>query len=171
MPRIGGSHELEGDRHMTRISNRSLVVVFGIVLAAAIATGSSSGAGSTTYLPASEVAAAFAKGRPLLEVDTYKIHASRREGPGQAEVHVRDTDIIYVLDGSATIVTGGTVVEPQTVAQDEVRGRLIDGGETRQLAKGDVLVVPNGVPHWFKAVQPPLLYYVVKVTATNGGTR
>jgi glc operon protein GlcG len=133
--------------------------------------GSSSGAGSTTYLPASEVAAAIAKGRPLLEVEDYKIHASRREGPGQAEVHARDTDIIYVLDGAATIVTGGTVVEPQTVAQDEVRGRLIEGGETRQLAKGDVLVVPNGVPHWFQAVQPPLLYYVVKVAASNGGTR
>ena len=156
---------------MIRISNRALAVAGGVVLAAVLAMGSSSGAGSTTYLPASEVAAAFAKGRPLLEVEGYKIHASRREGPGQAEVHARDTDIIYVLDGAATIVTGGTVVEPQTVAQDEVRGRQIDGGETRQLAKGDVLVVPGGVPHWFKTVQPPLLYYVVKVTAPSGGTR
>ena len=156
---------------MKRISNRALLVLGGVGLAAVMASGSPGGAGPTTYVPASDVAAAFAKGRPLLEVEGYKIHASRREGPGQAEVHVRDTDIIYVLDGSATIVTGGTVVESQTVAQDEVRGRLIEGGDTRQLAKGDVFVVPNGVPHWFKAVQPPLLYYVVKVSAPNGGTR
>jgi mannose-6-phosphate isomerase-like protein (cupin superfamily) len=126
---------------------------------------------ATTYLPAAEVTAAFAKGRPLVEVDGYKIHASRRETAGQAEVHARDTDVIYVLEGGATIVTGGTVVEPRTVAEDEVRGRLIDGGATRELARGDVFVIPNGVPHWFKTVQAPLLYYVVKVTAPSGGTR
>ena len=152
-------------------SIRAILALGGVGLAAVTLAGSPGGPGSTTYVPAGEVAAAFAKGRPLVEVEGYKIHASRRERPGQAEVHVRDTDIIYVLDGSATIVTGGTVVESQTVAQDEVRGRLIEGGETRRLAKGDVFVVPNGVPHWFKAVQPPLLYYVVKVTAPAGGTR
>jgi mannose-6-phosphate isomerase-like protein (cupin superfamily) len=156
---------------MKRIPIRTLLVGAGLGVAAATLTGSPGGADTTTYLPAAGVTAAFAKGRPLYEVEGYKIHASRREGPGQAEVHVRDTDIIYVLDGAATIVTGGAVVEPRTVAQDEVRGRSIDGGETRQLAKGDVLVVPNGVPHWFESVQPPLLYYVVKVTAPMGGAR
>src|SRR4030095_12664287 len=102
--------------------------------------------------------AAYAKGRPLVEGDGYKIHASRREAPGQAEVHTRDTDVIYVLDGSATIVTGGTVVSPKSIAAEEMRGASIDGGDARTLSKGDVLVVPNGVPHWFKTVQPPLLY-------------
>jgi mannose-6-phosphate isomerase-like protein (cupin superfamily) len=124
-----------------------------------------------TYLAAADVAAAFATGRPLLEVDGFKVHASRRETAGTAEVHVRDTDVIYVLEGSATIVTGGTVVSPRTVAADELRGTHIDGGQPRALAKGDVFVVPNGVPHWFKTVEAPLLYYVVKVTAADGGTR
>ncbi len=54
-----------------------------------------------TYIAAAEVTAAFAKGRPLLEVDGYKIHASRREGPGQVEIHTRDTDVVYVLEGGA----------------------------------------------------------------------
>jgi glc operon protein GlcG len=77
-----------------------------------------------------------------------------------------------VLDGSATIVTGGTVVSPKPIAAEEIRGASIDGGETRTLSKGDVMVVPNGVPHWFKTVEPPLLYYVVKVAAPkDGGTR
>src|SRR5215218_3234023 len=151
---------------------RILIGLAGLLASAtAIAVHASAGAGATTYLPAADVTAAFAKGRPLLEVEGYKIHASRRETAGQAEVHVRDTDVIYVLEGGATIVTGGTVVAPHTVAADEVRGTLIEGGDARTLAKSDVFVVPNGVPHWFKTVQAPLLYYVVKVTAPAGGTQ
>jgi hypothetical protein len=53
---------------------------------------------------------------PLLETAGYKIHASRREGPGMAEVHVRDTDIVYVLEGTATVVTGGDVMEGRETA-------------------------------------------------------
>ena len=119
--------------------------------------------------------AAFAAGKPLLENGQFKIHASRREAAGMAEVHTRDTDIVYVLDGSATLVTGGTVVDGKATAMDEIRGASISGGETRRLVKGDVVVVPNGVPHWFKQVNGPLLYYVVKVTAPAmtemGGSR
>src|SRR5687767_9875942 len=63
-----------------------------------------------TYIPSARVSAAFAKGEPLLETSSYKVHASLREASGKAEVHLRDTDIIYVLEGTATIVTGGTVV-------------------------------------------------------------
>lgn len=116
-----------------------------------------------TYFDKDKVRSAFAKGAPLTEVDKYKVHASRREAPGMAEVHVRDTDIIYVLDGSATFVTGGTVVDPKTTATDEIRGKEITGGETRQLVKGDVMIVPSGTPHWFQKVNGPLTYYVVKV--------
>ena len=110
-----------------------------------------------------DVLAAFAKGMPLLEVEDYKIHASRREGPGMAEIHTRDTDIAYVLEGSATLVTGGTVVGLKPTGPEELRGSAITGGETRQLQPGDVVVIPNGVPHWFKNVTAPFLYYVVKV--------
>lgn len=127
------------------------------------------GAAEVTYLESAKVAAAFAKGTPLLEVDGYKIHASRRDAPGIAEVHERDTDIIYVLDGAATFVTGGTAVETNTIAPEEIRGKEIRGGQTRRLVKGDVIVVPNGVPHWFQEVQGPLTYYVVKVRSAQGG--
>ena len=54
------------------------------------------------------------------------------------------------------------IVRCGEVAVDEIRGKLIEGGETRQLAKGDVSIVPAGVPHWFKEVTIPFLYYVVK---------
>jgi mannose-6-phosphate isomerase-like protein (cupin superfamily) len=118
-----------------------------------------------TYFPADRVAAAFAKGAVLFDGQgrNYMVHASRREAAGQAEVHTRDTDIIYVLAGSTTFVTGGTVVDGRTTAPDEIRGAAIEDGESRRLSKGDVIIVPNGTPHWFKAVEGPVLYYVVKV--------
>jgi len=116
-----------------------------------------------TYFDHAQVEAGFAKGSVLFNAsDKYMVHASRRETPGQAEIHTKDADIVYVLDGTATIVTGGTAVDTKSVAPDEIRGVKIDGGESRQLAKGDVLIVPAGVPHWFKEVSNPFLYYVVK---------
>ena len=120
---------------------------------------------AVTQIDAAAVRAAFAKGMPLLETPGYKVEASRREVAGQVEVHVRDTDVIYVLEGSARFVTGGSVVAPKTVAPGEIRGSEISGGTTRELAPGEVVVVPNGVPHWFQAVGGPVLYYVVKVTS------
>ncbi len=118
-----------------------------------------------SYFPGSEVSAAFSKGAVLLDGTgrNYMIHASRREKEGQAEVHTLDTDIIYVLEGSATFVTGGTVVDGKTTEPNEIRGASIQGGVTRELRKGDIIVVPNSTPHWFKSVNGPLTYYVVKV--------
>ena len=122
------------------------------------------GDGGVTYLAHDQITAAFAKGAPLIEVTDYKIHASRRESvPGLAEIHTRDTDIIYVLEGSATLVTGGRAVEAKPTGPEELRGSAIEGGETREIVPGDLVVVPNGTPHWFKQVTGPLLYYVVKV--------
>jgi uncharacterized protein GlcG (DUF336 family)/mannose-6-phosphate isomerase-like protein (cupin superfamily) len=140
-------------------------------LSATSTSESSTTSGDVTFVAADKTMTAFAKGQPLVETATYKVHASRREAPGMAEIHTRDTDIIYVLDGRATIVTGGSAIDSKTTAADEVRGARIDGGATRTLAKGDVLIVPAGVPHWFRDVTGPFLYYVVKVTAPAGGTR
>jgi mannose-6-phosphate isomerase-like protein (cupin superfamily) len=107
----------------------------------------------------------FAAGAVLLDGTgrNYSINTSRRTDPGQAEIHNLDTDIFYLLDGSATLVTGGTAVEAKATAPNEMRGTRIDGGETHQLSKGQVVVIPAGVPHWFQAVSGNLLYYTVKV--------
>jgi glc operon protein GlcG len=134
----------------------------------AVGDESSADATATTYLDHDAVAAAFAEGRPLLEVPGYKVHASRRDAPGEAEVHLWETDVIYVLDGEATFVTGGTVTEPQESAPGQIRGSAIEGGTEHHLAKGDVVVVPHHEPHWFKEVQAPFLYFVVKPIAAKG---
>ena len=118
------------------------------------------------FIDAKFVADSFAKGAVLEDGsngENYMVHASRRDKPGMSEVHELDTDIIYVLEGTATFVTGGRSVDPKMVAANEFRGSMIDGGETRQLQKGDVVIVPKGTPHWFKQVDGAFLYYVVKV--------
>jgi glc operon protein GlcG len=118
-----------------------------------------------TYFPSRDVESSFNKGAVLVDGTNrnYMIHTSRREKPGMAEVHEQDADLIRVVDGNATLVTGGSVVDPAPTGPGEIRGKSINGGETFQLAKGDVVVVPAGVPHWFKDVTSPFLYYVVKV--------
>jgi len=121
-----------------------------------------------THFDKNTVSGAFAKGAPLIETEGYKVHASRRDAPGLAEVHLRETDVIYVLEGAATLVTGGTVVDGKTTAPGEIRGPAIRDGETRRLVKGDVVVVPEETPHWFKEVSPPFLYFVVKPISAGG---
>jgi mannose-6-phosphate isomerase-like protein (cupin superfamily) len=119
---------------------------------------------NVTHFPAERVAAGFARGGPLLETGDYKIHTARRTAPGEAELHAADTDIFHIIDGSATFVTGGTISNERNEAPGEIRGKEITGGKSQRLSKGDVIVIPAGVPHWFNDVEAPLLYYVVKVT-------
>ena len=119
-----------------------------------------------SYFESKTVSAAFSNGAVLLDgADgrNYMVHASHRDKPGLAEIHTLDTDIVYVLEGTATFVTGGTAVEPKTIEPNEIRGSSIADGQTRKLVKGDVIVVPKGVPHWFKEISSPFNYYVVKV--------
>ena len=78
-------------------------------------------------------------------------------------VFARDRHPSEVRGGKATFVTGGNAVETKNIAADEIRGSSIQGGDTREIAEGDVIVVPNGVPHWFKQISGPFTYYVVKV--------
>ncbi len=118
---------------------------------------------NVTYFDKEKVREAFAKGAVLFDgSDKYMVHTSRRDKAGMAEVHVKDADIIYVQEGTATFVTGGTVVDGKNIAADEIRGSQINGGETRLISKGDVIIVPAGTPHWFKEIPAPMTYYVVK---------
>ncbi|HET9270503.1 MAG TPA: heme-binding protein [Vicinamibacterales bacterium] len=136
--------------------------------AAALARNSDEGAHgpAVSYWKAADVTAAFAKGSVLFDGEdgrNYMVHASHRDAAGMAEVHELDADIIYVLEGAATFVTGGTAENLKPTAANELRGSGIRGGETRRITKGDVLIVPKGTPHWFQQVTSPFNYYVVKV--------
>lgn len=136
-------------------------------------TGMTNGHNSlpVTYIESQKVAASFAKGAVLVGEDehmmhaarNYMVHASHRDKAGVVEIHELDTDIVYVLKGSAELITGGTPVGAKTIAPHEFRAPTVNSGETRKLVPGDVVIIPNGVPHWFKEVEAPFDYYVVKV--------
>jgi len=144
-------------------SKRISPFLTALLVLACIAADRPPGSG-VIHLDHAKVAEVFAHGGTLLATNNFKVMALRRDGPGEVEVHDRDTDIVYVLEGSASFVTGGNATESRTIGPGETRAKGIDGGEERRLVKGDVMVIPNGVPHWFKEVSGPFLYYVVKVS-------
>jgi glc operon protein GlcG len=134
--------------------------------AAAFAASASSAPAAVSHWKSDEVKAAFAKGSVLFDGAggrNYMVHASHRESPGMVEIHELDADIIYVLDGAATLVTGGSIQGAAVTAPNEIRGTSVTNGDVRRISKGDVLIVPSGTPHWFKDVSGSLNYYVVKV--------
>ena len=116
-----------------------------------------------TYISAGDVEAKFQTGGLLLDAANYKVDAGRRTGAGEAEFHARTADIMRVMHGNATVITGGELVDSREVAPGEIRARAIGGGNTHHLVEGDVLVVPAGVPHQFAVVSDPFLYFVTKV--------
>ena len=99
----------------------------------------------------------------MLDTSGYKIDAGRREGPGEVEYHERVVDVMRVVDGTATVITGGEIEDAREVGPGELRGKAVEGGTTHRLSAGDVLAIPNGVPHQFVEVSDPFLYFVVKV--------
>ncbi len=81
---------------------------------------------------------------------SYENHAlklSYRRSTGGAEVHVHLTDIMVVTAGSATIVTGGSLVDANKDNPNEWKGKSIDGGTRQVLSQGDIIHIPAGTPH------------------------
>ena len=118
---------------------------------------------TAVYVDHDKVAAALAKGGPLVTASDVTVSGSHRDKPGQVEVHDKEMDVLYITDGSATFVTGGKIVGAKQSRPEQWLGTDITGGTTHKLVKGDVVVVPAGMPHWFKEVPGTVSYYVVKV--------
>src|SRR5207249_225919 len=89
---------------------------------------------------------------------------AHREGNGQAELHETQNDVFLVQSGQATLVAGGTVVEPKRVAPHEIRGSSISGGERKALGPGDVVHISAGIPHQLLLdTGKQFTYFVVKI--------
>ena len=121
-------------------------------------------AAQVTHLDAEAFAALAAKGGALANGPDFAASLARRNKPGQVEIHTKETDIFYIVDGSATFVTGGTMVGGKETRPNQMLGTDIQGGQTHQLKKGDFISIPAGIPHWFKDVPASgVTYYMVKV--------
>lgn len=139
-----------------------ILITFSILAAAAALTLAGE-TPSVTMVGHDKVNEALAKGGALVTAPDLAVSGSHRTGPGQVEVHDKETDVIYMMDGEATFVTGGKMIGGKNTKAGQWVGTNIEGGEPHHLSKGDVIVVPAGTPHWFKEVPSTVSYYVVKV--------
>jgi mannose-6-phosphate isomerase-like protein (cupin superfamily) len=110
-----------------------------------------------SYMSAAEVADAIAKlpkdrANSTVRVFTlapYNVNIEHRQPVAQgASVHADTSELFYVIDGSATMVTGGKIVGET--------GKTIEGGVSQKFGKGDWLMVPSGVPHQFVGITSPI---------------
>ena len=138
-------------------------LVFTALLAPAIMIAAEADKqGAVNYVDSDKMAAALAKGGTVIDGPDFQVQGSHRVKPGNAELHVKETDVFYVTDGEATVVTGGTIIGRHETRPDQIGGSGIEGGKTFHLKKGDVMTIEAGVPHWFKETNG-ISYYVVKV--------
>ena len=97
-----------------------------------------------------------------------------QKAPQQAVEHDKTTEIYHVIEGSGTLVTGGTILNPERRGPDHpsiklngpsVNGTSLKDGESRHIGPGDVVVIPAGVGHWFSSIDGTIRYLVLRVDA------
>jgi mannose-6-phosphate isomerase-like protein (cupin superfamily) len=90
--------------------------------------------------------------QPILQLAPYAASLESRNAVANAAVHEKEAEMFYVIDGSATLVTGGKLVDEKRTNADNLSGSAIANGMSRHVAKGDFIMVPEGTPHWFSAI-------------------
>jgi mannose-6-phosphate isomerase-like protein (cupin superfamily) len=118
---------------------------------------------AVTYVPHDKVAAIMVKGGPIIHDPGLNILANRRGASG-AEMHEKTNHIFIIVEGEATIVVGGTLVDAKQGKAGQWSAPSIQGGQTYHLTKGDVITIPAKTPHWWKEVPTQTIaYYAVNI--------
>lgn len=99
---------------------------------------------------------------PVSNTDQYRINIVRRGKAGNAIAHAGNTELHYIIDGAATVVTGGTIVRPPG---GNLADSTIKDGVTRHVDKGDVIIIPANSPHWYEKVEGSITYLEVRFLA------
>ena len=161
------------------------VVLGGLIWASLLFAKPAANSAPATYVTTAEIDAALRQmppntttyDKPLKTIDAgaYKVTiVILRRVPGQtpdsALLHDRVTEVYQILTGAGMFETGGTLTEGKPVdltseaAGPSIRG-TIEGGETRRMAPGDVVVIPPGVPHRFSKLEGTITYLVTRIEA------
>jgi quercetin dioxygenase-like cupin family protein len=156
---------------LIRVRTLSMVTVVAVAAEAQLTSGVASQERPADHASFWNGSDAFGKG-PLLfdRPNDYQIHAVRRDKAGEIEQHTQDTELIFVLDGSATFITGGSVADARPLRANETTGTGIRNGESRRLGRGDILIVPNATPHWLSEVNPSVRYFAVRLRQQNAAS-
>lgn len=152
------------------------VALFGIgaVVATLLAMGVRTAAGQApakplpaTYLTNAELTAALKRATEansdqssanVKNTDQYRINIVRRGRGAGAMAHQPGTEVHYIIEGAGTLATGGHIVRPAAGGGPA----SIEGGESRRVAKGDVILIPENTPHWYKDVEGSITYLEVR---------
>ena len=111
-----------------------------------------------TYVPNSKVTEVMTKGGEIVNDKGLIILANRRSA-GEVEVHDKTNHIFIIVEGEATFVTGGTLVDARDTVPGQRRAPSVQGGDAHHLTKGDVITIPAKTPHWFKEVPTKTIAY------------
>jgi mannose-6-phosphate isomerase-like protein (cupin superfamily) len=133
-----------------------------LVCAGAASTGEGVPA-AVHYIPHDQVATVMSKGGPIVNDPGLLILANRRTA-GAVEYHEHTNHIFIMVEGEATFITGGTMVNPKRTSPDQMTATSIDGGQTYHLVAGDVITIPAKTPHWWKELSTKTVaYYAVNI--------
>jgi len=150
---------------MTISLGRMKTVVAACALAG-LAAVLSLGAGvpaAVHYIGHEKVAEVMSKGGPIVSDPGLIVLAQRRQA-GEVELHDRTNHVFVIVEGEATLVVGGTMVNPKRTAPDQMRAPSLEGGTTYHMSKGDVITIPAKTPHWFKEVPTKTVaYYAINI--------
>jgi mannose-6-phosphate isomerase-like protein (cupin superfamily) len=142
---------------------RAALVAMAVLLTGVGASVGSGVPAAVHYIGHDKVTEVMTKGGSIVSDPGLLILAQRRES-GPVEYHDHTNHVFIMVEGEATLVIGGTMVDAKRTAPDQMRAAAIEGGETYHLTKGDVITIPAKTPHWFKEVPTKTVaYYAVNI--------
>ena len=101
--------------------------------------------------------------KPILRLAPYNANLEYRASVGPAAVHEKEAEMFYVIDGSATLMTGGKLTKEARTNAENLTGSGIEGGTSRAIAKGDFVIVPENTPHWFSSINGTIVLMSIHV--------
>jgi mannose-6-phosphate isomerase-like protein (cupin superfamily) len=149
---------------MKILRTRATLLMAAVLIVAAVSRGGGVPA-AVHYIPHDKVTEVMSKGGPIVSDPGLVVLAQRREA-GEVEYHDHTNHVFIMVEGEATMVVGGTMVNARRTAPDQMRAPSAEGGTTYHLAKGDVITIPARTPHWFKEVpSKTVAYYAVNIAS------
>ncbi len=107
----------------------------------------------------------------ILSLAPYTVNLEYRPLDGAVAVHEKEAEMVYVIDGVGSLITGGTVMEEKRTNATNLSGTAIDGGTIRTIARGDFTIIPEGTPHQFKPANGALVLMTLHVPRPAGVTQ